>query len=195
MTKEHLAKILEDHVSWLNDNGGRRANLKNINLEWADLSDANLIGANLKWADLSGANLSDANLTRANLIGADLIGANLKWADLIGADLKWADLTSADLTRADLKGANLTSANLKGANLKGANLTNANLKGANLDYASWPLWCGSIGVKVDTRISKQLVYHAMCNLSEEDKKEFLADPIEFANGFHRVISEDVEKIT
>ena len=175
MTKEHLAKILEDHVSWLNDNGGRRANLKNINLEWA-----NLKGANLKWADLSGANLSDANLTRANLIGADLIGANLKWADLIGADLKWADLTSADLTRADLKGANLAS---------------ANLKGANLDYASWPLWCGSIGVKVDTRISKQLVYHAMCNLSEEDKKEFLADPIEFANGFHRVISEDVEKIT
>ena len=179
MTKEHLAKILEDHVSWLNDNGGRRANLKNINLEWADLSDANLIGANLKWADLSGANLSDANLTRANLIGADLIGANLKWADLIGADLKWADLTSADLTRADLKGANLTS---------------ANLKGANLDYASWPLWCGSIGVKVDTRISKQLVYHAMCNLSEEDKKEFLSDPIEFANGFHRVLSRECKEL-
>jgi len=140
MNEEHLAKILEDHVSWLNDNGGKRANLKNIRLEWA-----NLIGANLKRADLIGA-------------------------DLIGADLSGADLTSADLSSADLSG-------------------------ANLDYASWPLWCGSIGVKIDTRISKQLVYHAMCNLSEEDKKEFLADPIEFANGFHRVISEDVEKIT
>ena len=28
-----------------------------------------------------------------------------------------------------------------------------------------------------------------------EKEEFLADPLKYANGFHRVISWDVEKIT
>ena len=28
-----------------------------------------------------------------------------------------------------------------------------------------------------------------------EKEEFLSDPIKYANGFHRVISKDVEKIT
>jgi len=184
MNEEHLTKILEDHVSWLNDNGGMRADLKNISLA----------GANLTSADLTSANLIGVNLT-----GADLTNANLAGIDLTDADLEWANLTDANLTDANLKDISLKWANLKGANLSDANLTDANLKGANLsdanlDYASWPLWCGSIGVKIDTRISKQLVYHAMCNLSEEDKKEFLADPIAFANGFHRVLSGECEEL-
>ena len=54
MTHEDLNKILKEHLNWLNDVDGRRADL---------------IGANLRGADLSGANLSGANL-----IGADLIG-------------------------------------------------------------------------------------------------------------------------
>jgi len=122
------------------------------------------------------------NLTYANLTYADLTGANLTGADLTGADLTYADLTGADLTRANLTGANLTGADLTGADLTGANLT-----GANLDFSSWPLWCGSLDVKVDAKIARQLAYH-FCRL-ECDDPDFIAARnaiIGFANGFHRV---------
>lgn len=74
------------------------------------------------------------DLTRANLHGANLTGANLTRANLHGADLTRADLTRADLTR-------------------------ANLHGAVLDFASWPLWCGSVGVICDARLFAQLFFH------------------------------------
>lgn len=81
------------------------------------------------------------------------------------ADLSGADMSGADLTRADL--------------------TYADLSGANIDYSSWPLWCGSLNVIVDTRISRQLAYHFL-RVIGDDMDEFIADPVAFANGFHRV---------
>ena len=72
-----LKKILDEHLLWLNGEGGSRADLRN-----ADLSNADLFGANLR-----GANLRDANLRGANLRGADLFGANLRDANLSNADL------------------------------------------------------------------------------------------------------------
>jgi len=116
---------------------------------------------NFRWANLNGAYLSDA--------------------DLRGADLRVADLRVADLSRANLSGADLSRANLNGAYLSGADL-----RGANIDYSAWPLWCGSVGVKIDSKISRQLVYHALCNMPQEDKKEFLSDPFAYANTFHRI---------
>ena len=67
MTKEELKVVLDNHVKWLNGNGGNRA-------------------------DLSGANLSGANLSGAYLSMADLSGANLSGADLSGADLDFSQL-------------------------------------------------------------------------------------------------------
>lgn len=118
----------------------------------------------------------DRNFGMADLIMADLSRSNLFEADLSGANL----------SRANLSVANLSGANLSMANLSMANLNEANLSGADLDYSSWPLWCGSVGVKIDSRISRQLVYHALCNMPEEDKKEFLSDPFGYANTFYRV---------
>lgn len=108
------------------------------------------------------ANLCEANLNRANLNRADLGRANLCEADLRGADLRVADLRGADLRGADLHG-------------------------ANLDYSCWPLWCGSLGVKVDARIARQLAYH-FCRLDCDDPEylEVRKAIAEFANGFHRV---------
>ena len=54
-----------------------RADLRSVNLRYADLSGANLRYANLRGADLSGANLSYADLSSANLRGADLSGTDL----------------------------------------------------------------------------------------------------------------------
>ena len=87
----------------------------------------------------------------------------------------------------DLIDADLTRANLIGANLRGAVLTDANLRGANLDTSCWPLWCGSLGVKVDKRIACQLAYH-LCALICDDAEYIAArnSILDFANQFHRV---------
>lgn len=135
MTESDIKKTLEEHICWLNDEGGRRA-------------------------DLSEANLRRANLRRANLSGADLRGA---------------DLRRADLRRADLSE-------------------------ANLDFSVLPLWCGSLNVKVDDRIVRQLLYHVIriaqvSSLSQELKDALLSKAlIKQANLFHRATDGGVEKI-
>lgn len=93
-----------------------------------------------------------------------------------------ADLRGADLRRADLR-----EADLRGVRLSEAILSEANLSRANLDYSSWPLWCGSLDVKVDARIARQLAYH-FCRLDCDDPEYLEARKAiaEFANGFHRV---------
>ena len=124
--------------------------------------------ANLSGANLRGANLSDANLRDANLRGANLSGANLRDADLSDADLR-------------------------GANLRGAYLSGADLSGANLDFSCWPLWCGSLYVKIDDRIAHQLIYH-VCSaiisspeVSDSIKDIMLLQPVlGLANKFRRV---------
>ena len=116
-----------------------------LEIDGADLARADLADANLRGADLTDADLTDADLRGANLADANLRGANLARADLTGASL-----TDADLARADLAGASLT----------GADLTGADLTRASLDFAAWPLFCGSVGVKADDRLACQLAYHA-----------------------------------
>lgn len=103
----------------------------------------------------------------ANLRGADLWGANLRDANLWGANLRYADLQDASLRGADLRG--------------------ADLRDASLDYSCWPLWCGSLDVKVDRRIAAQLAYH-FCRLDCDDPDYIAARNaiIHFANEFHRV---------
>ena len=121
-----------------------------------------------KKADLSNTNLSNTNLSNTNLHGANLHGA--------------------DLHGAILSGANLNGANLNDANLNDANLNDAILHGADVDFSSWPLWCGSLkGVKVDSRIARQLAYH-LCSVVCDDP-EFISarnQILPFANKFHRV---------
>lgn len=98
-----------------------------------------------------------------------------------------ADLSGADLSRANLIGADLSRVNLSRANLRGADLSGANLCGADLDYSCWPLWCGSLDVKVDARIARQLAYH-FCRLDCDDPEYLEARKAiaEFANKFHLV---------
>ena len=103
------------------------------------------------------------------------------------ADLRGADLRGADLRGADLRGADLREANLRGADLRGADLREANLRGADLDYSCWPLWCGSLDVRVCKRIAAQLAYH-FCRLDCDDPEVIAAQNaiIPLANQFHRV---------
>lgn len=123
--KIDLRKLLVEHKKWLNDNGGKRADLCGTDLHGVDLSDVDLSGA-----DLSGANLRDVNLRNANLRGADL-----RCADLRNADLRGADLPNADLRGTDLRGADLCSANLRGTDLCNVNLCNTDLRYTDLSGA------------------------------------------------------------
>ena len=102
-----LKKILDEHLLWLNGEGGSRANLFGANLFGANLRGANLFGANLRCADLRCANLRCADLRCADLRNADLRRADLRNADLRRADLRNADLCDADLCDADLRCASM----------------------------------------------------------------------------------------
>ena len=67
-----LKKILDEHLLWLNGEGGSRANLSNADLFGANLRGANLFGANLRNADLRDADLRGANLSNADLCEASI---------------------------------------------------------------------------------------------------------------------------
>ena len=83
--------------------------------------------------------------------------------------------------------------NGKCADLNGADLRGANLRDADLDFSCWPLWCGSLHVKIDDRIAHQLIYH-VCSavvsspeISDSIKSVMLSRPVlDIANKFHRV---------
>ena len=164
-----LKKILDEHLLWLNGEGGSRADLCDVDLRNADLRCANLSDANLRGADLFGANLSDADLRCANLRGADLFGANLSDADLRCANLSDADLRNADLCRADLRNADLCRADLRNADLCRADLRNADLCRADLCEASidqmmwniytvfYPLQCPESGSYIGYKKASGLV--------------------------------------
>ena len=99
--------------------------------------------------------------------------------EILTAHTQWLDGNGGE--RADLQGANLRRADLQYADLRGANLQRA-----DLDFSVWPLWCGSIGAIVDSRIQRQLLYHAYAT----DNPEQDADIAElFQSGlFRRVIA-------
>ena len=77
-------------------------------------------------------------------------------------------------------------ADLRGADLRDANLRGADFRGANIDYSCWPLWCGSLDVKIDRRIFCQLAYH-LCRVivDDDDCKEAQLMLGRLANDFHR----------
>lgn len=192
MTKRKLRSILAAHKRWLDgDPGGKRASLA-----YGSLADVDLHSVNLSKADLRGTDLSDANLEGAKLCEADLEGARLSGAKLNYGDLSGANLKGADLFDTNLHGAVLCSADLRAADLRGADLCRADLRGADLsyvclDYSSWPLWCGSLKVKVDKGVIAQLLYHTLRLMQscadDPDVAAILRNEqcLKLANQFHR----------
>ncbi len=67
-----------------------------------------------------------------------------------------------------------------------ADLREANLREADLDFACWPLWCGSMNVKVDRRLAAQLAAHfCVLDCEDEDYQKARAAVLEFAKTSHR----------
>lgn len=98
----------------------------------------------LSFCFLRNADLKEVNLENANLFLAQLQGADLNKARLRGANLQAAKLNYADLGEADLRDTNLHFASLNGASLYNADLENASLEKANLEGATLHrLWVDS----------------------------------------------------
>ena len=140
--------------------------------------------------DLNGLDFRLMILGGADMRHANLYGVCMDHADLRGADLTDATLRDADLSHADLDGARLVNADLRGAKLQGATLNGADLAGADLDYSSWPLWCGSLGAKLDKRLACQLLYHcvkAMMSVDDDEARKVCDNPdvLALANMFAR----------
>lgn len=98
-----------------------------INLRNAELQGADLTGAILRKADFRGANLEGAKLVEAHLEGADLSGAFLRNADLKGVYLSEAVLHKTNFFDAIIQNADLKKAQLQGANFRGARMESADL--------------------------------------------------------------------
>ena len=179
MKQEELNGILKRHKAWLEGKfGGERAYLHGADLHHAILEDSDLQGAILHHAILEDSDLQDAIL---------------RGADLRHSDLRSTGLHHAILEDSDLQGAILRNSDLRHSDLRGADLRRADMRGTDIDYASWPLWCGSLKAYVDDRIAIQLLYHTLSVVqhspfvSEEVKKALLsAENARIANRFHRV---------
>ena len=85
----------------------------------------------------------------------------------------------ADLREADLRGADLSGADLSGADLRGADL-----RCADLDFSCLPLWCGGLKFKLDERLAKQIMYHALSLCHEHVTPD--AALRKWVNTFHRI---------
>jgi len=73
---DFLLSVLRTNTSiwnqWRESDSQQNIDLKGVNLNGANLSDANLKGANLSSANLLGASLEGTNLNGAKLLGASL---------------------------------------------------------------------------------------------------------------------------
>ena len=157
ITGSELRDVLREHKRWLNnEDGAKRADLRDADLRYANLSDADLRGAYLYGVDLRGADLYSANLRGANLRGADLRDVDLRNVNLHGVDLSGADLNGADLDYSELP---LWCGSLA-----------ANFDDRQLKQIAYHLV--KAGLKSE-------------NASAETKRE-LRKLIDFANEFHRV---------
>lgn len=174
MKPEELNKIMERHRMWLiGEEGGERADFQGESLPNTDFR--------------------HADLQHAILFETDLQQSILEKAILYKTDLRFSVLSRVDLRKAFLRETILRYSNLDHADLHGANLYRADMRGANIDYASWPLWRGSLEAHVDDRIAIQLLYHTLSvvqhspYVSEDVKEKLLTQEIvSLANRFHRV---------
>lgn len=100
LSVDEIQLRLYDHATWLEDRKTRvltRRSWVGLDLKQADLQGADLRGADFSRSDLSGADLQGVWLSEADCDNAIFCGANLQGALFDGADFSGADLRGAKL--------------------------------------------------------------------------------------------------
>jgi len=149
-----------------------------INLQWADLTEANL-----RMATLIYANLQESDLREAKLQGAYLLYANLQGANLSGAKLQGAYLGGTNLQEANLIGAELQGATFISAGLRGQNFMNADFRGAQGQSDTYPRFIIAKALKdgngLKTNLRSIRLFdddgNELRDLTEDEKKKWLRD--------------------
>ena len=153
--------------------------LREANLQEADLHGADLNETILDRADLRKANLTGAILTRASLVETNLHLANLTGASLDGADLSRAELVQANLLGANLDGAKLPEADVSGAAFIGTNLADAILTGCRVyGISAW-------NVLLSERTKQQGLV-----ITREDERSVSVDDLEVAQFLYLMLQND-----
>lgn len=96
-----------------------------VNLSHIDMTGAEIRNSQLESAQMMNMLLIDTDIAYANLRHANLSYSNLRGASLFGSNLSEADLSYTDLTDADLAYADLSNAKMGGSELSGARLDHA----------------------------------------------------------------------
>lgn len=117
---------------------GYRLDLRNTNLQRADIAEGDFRSAHFFGARMEGANLVQARIEGANLREVRMEGADFWLARMEGAYLWHTRMEGADLGDAQLDGADLVEARMEGAVLRCARLIGADLEDARMEGAS--LW-------------------------------------------------------
>jgi hypothetical protein len=97
-------------------------------------------GLNLKDRDLQFADLGFSRLFKVDFEGANLQGAALSGANLQGAVLRWAEFQGADLGKANLQGADLGDAFIGGTIFSETELILTNLQSVSCDVLKTDDW-------------------------------------------------------
>lgn len=107
----------------------------------------------------------------------------------------------ANMHRANISWADMRGAKMSYANMSGAKMNESGISGANIDYVTITLWCGTLRIRIDNRITSQLLYHVLScvevspDVSDDVKKVLLSpEVVAIANQFHRCKSGEVPEI-
>lgn len=135
LEKAIMRKVKADRVNFVG------ANMKEANLQYAQLKGAVVEGVNLQFSNLEGVvaegiKASGVDMTGANLTDISARGGEFKEAQLEGIKAHRAEMSEAVLEGANLRGAKMHDAILKQVNLRKADLRNAELERANLEKAN-----------------------------------------------------------
>ena len=87
------------------------------------------------------------------------------------------------------------------ANVSMADMSDADMSGADIDYMTITLGDGTLRIRIDDRITSQLLYHVLScvevspDVSDDVKKVLLSpEVVAIANRFHRCKSDEVPEI-
>ena len=116
---------------------GFSLDLRNANLEYAELSGINLSGGNLGGTKLSHSNINDANLSKTMLNEADLSFANCRNSNfrevsLAGANLRHVSVDRSDFSDAKMDWVNCTQGSFHKTTFANISFSSCDFKGALL---------------------------------------------------------------
>ncbi|HJR81414.1 MAG TPA: Ig-like domain-containing protein [Anaerolineales bacterium] len=109
------------------------ASLRNTLMEAAEADGASFVNADMRGVDLYFADVRDANLTGANFTDTWMHSIDFERSNMQNAVFTGSTLTSVDLQETDLRGADLSFTLLRNSPMRNADLRNATLLGAELD--------------------------------------------------------------